>query len=91
MLRFWCSPDVSLQDLGSGCISGALKTLKDKETHVGFSGRVISKDFFEKQHHLRALCDNLLQIYLLLERLPDLTNLCSQRYYHYFLLRGLQA
>ena len=41
MLRFGCSPDVSLQDLGSGCISGALKTLKDKETHVGFSGRVI--------------------------------------------------
>ena len=54
--RFWCSPDASLQDLGSGWISEALspcrkpalfghvsvpqKNPRVKETHVGFSGRI---------------------------------------------------
>ena len=41
MLDFRCSPDVSLQDLGSGCVSEPQKNPRVKETHVGFSSRVI--------------------------------------------------
>ena len=35
------SPDVSLQDLGSGCVSELQKYPRVKETHVGSSGRVV--------------------------------------------------